>query len=434
VNTSSSSSLIARDDESNQNDLIRYSIKRSKLEGTVKVSGAKNSVLRLLAASILSSERLELSNYPANLRDAQVHLGMLEALGKRCDVSNERCVIDQDGDLRSYLDWNGRSIRNTLLILGALVAKTGSGAVPLPGGCKLGERKYDLHVMILETLGARVFDSDTHLRAEAENGLVGTDIVLPMRSTGATENAILCGSLAKGKTTIWGPHIRPEVIDLIDMLNKMGADIKVFGQERIEINGVETLSGASHRVIPDNMEALTWMIGATLTGGDVEIIDFPLDHLDVPLAFLRESGSKYKINDNSVVVRGGHCYPVEISTGPYPGINSDMQPLFAIYGALAKGESRIIDLRFPGRYVYAEELAKMGVQFEVENNLLKINGGMKLAGNTVRATDLRAGIALALAGCVADGETILEEAWQVERGYNQFVEKIRSLGGNVQII
>lgn len=434
MNISSPSAFIARDDETNKNDDIKYSIKRSKLEGTVKVSGAKNSVLRLLAASILTSDTLELSNYPASLRDAQVHLGMLEALGKRCDVSDEHCVIHQDESLNSYLDWNGRSIRNTLLILGALVAKTGSGAVPLPGGCKLGERKYDLHVMILETLGARVFDDDTHLQAEAENGLIGADIILPMRSTGATENAILCGSLAKGKTTIWGPHIRPEIIDLIDMLNKMGADIKVFGQERIEINGVESLSGTSHRVIPDNMEALTWMIGATLTGGDIEIIDFPFDHLDVPLAFLRESGTEYYRKDNSVIVRGGCCYPVEISTGPYPGINSDMQPLFAIYGALAKGESRIIDLRFPGRYVYAEELAKMGVQFEVEDNLLKIKGGTKLAGNTVRATDLRAGIALTLAGCVADGETILEEAWQVERGYNQFVKKIRSLSGNVQII
>ncbi len=434
MNTLNPSAFIARDDETNKNDDIKYSIKRSKLEGTVKVSGAKNSVLRLLAASILTSDTLELSNYPASLRDAQVHLGMLEALGKRCDVTEEHCVIHQDESLKSFLDWNGRSIRNTLLILGALVAKTGSGAVPLPGGCKLGERKYDLHVMILETLGARVYDDDTHLQAEAENGLIGADIVLPMRSTGATENAILCGSLAKGKTTIWGPHIRPEIIDLIDMLNKMGADIKVFGQERIEINGVETLSGTSHRVIPDNMEALTWMIGATLTGGDIEIIDFPFDHLDVPLAFLRESGTEYYRKDNSVIVRGGRCYPVEISTGPYPGINSDMQPLFAIYGALAKGESRIIDLRFPGRYVYAEELAKMGVQFDVEDNLLKIKGGTKLAGNTVRATDLRAGIALTLAGCVADGETILEEAWQVERGYNQFVEKIRLLSGNVQII
>ena len=434
VTQSSASRFIAYDNETNQNEAIQYSIKRSKLEGSVKVSGAKNSVLRLLAASLLSCENLELDNYPASLRDAQVHLGMLEALGKRCEVNDDHCVIYEEQKISSHLEWKGRSIRNTLLILGALTARTGAGSVPLPGGCKLGDRKYDLHVMLLEKLGARVFESETHLKAEAENGLIGADIVLPMRSTGATENAILCGTLAKGKTTIWGPHIRPEIIDLIDMLNKMGANILVFGQERIEIEGVATLSETRHRVIPDNMEALTWMIGATLTGGDIEIQDFPFNHLDIPLTFLRESGTEYYIKDSSVIVRGGTCYPVEISTGPYPGINSDMQPLFAIYGALANGESRIIDLRFPGRYVYAEQLAKMGVKFEVEDNLLKIHGGTPLAGSTVKATDLRAGIALTLAGCVADGETILEDAWQVERGYDRFVEKIKNLNGNVHII
>ena len=428
------SQYIARDDETNQKDNIRYEITRSKLEGTVKVSGAKNSVLRLLAASLLTDGNVELTNYPASLRDAQVHLGMLEALGKSCEVSEDRCVIKESAGVQSELNWKGRSIRNTLLILGALTARTGAGSVPLPGGCKLGDRKYDLHVMLLERLGARVYDSDTHLKAEAENGLIGADIVLPMRSTGATENAILCGCLAKGKTTIWGPHIRPEIMDLIAMLNTMGADIKVFGQERIEIIGKEGLSGTNHRVTPDNMEALTWMIGATLTGGDIEIQDFPLDHLDVPLTFLRESGTEYYVNGANVIVRGGTCYPVEISTGPYPGINSDMQPLFAVYGALAKGESRIIDLRFPGRYVYAEELAKMGMEFEVEENLLKIKGGTKLAGADVRATDLRAGIALTLAGCVSDGKTVVNDAWQVERGYDRFISKMKMLNADINII
>lgn len=428
------SQYIVRGDETNQKDNIKYAVTRSKLEGTVKVSGAKNSVLRLLAASLLTDGNVELTNYPASLRDAQVHLGMLEALGKSCEVSEDRCVIKESDGVQSELNWEGRSIRNTLLILGALTARTGSGSVPLPGGCKLGDRKYDLHVMLLERLGARVYDNDTHLKAEAENGLIGADIVLPMRSTGATENAILCGCLAKGKTVIWGPHIRPEIMDLIAMLNAMGADIKVFGQERIEIEGVEALSATSHRVIPDNMEALTWMIGATLTGGDIEIEDFPLDHLDVPLSFLRESGTEYYVNGKNVIVRGGTCYPVEISTGPYPGINSDMQPLFAVYGALAKGESRIIDLRFPGRYVYAEELEKMGMEYAVEENLLKIKGGTKLAGADVRATDLRAGIALTLAGCVADGETIVNEAWQVERGYDQFISKMKQLNANIKII
>ncbi len=428
------SRFIERDNDAQNHERIKYAIKRSKLEGSVKISGAKNSVLRLLAASLLTAEKLDLTNYPASLKDAQIHLGMLEALGKKCVATEDRCIIAEGEKPQSHLHWNGRSIRNTLLILGALTARTGAASVPFPSGCKLGERRHDLHVMVLEALGARISESETHLIAEAPNGLIGAEIVLPMRSTGATENAVICATLAQGKTTIWGPHIRPEIIDLIEMLNKMGAKIKVFGQERIDVDGVEGLSGTQHRVIPDNMEALTWMIGATLTGGDVEIQDFPAHHLDVPLAFLRESGAQYSLEGDIMRVRGGTCYPVDISTGPYPGINSDMQPLFAVYAAMAKGESRIIDLRFPGRYVYAEQLAKMGVQFSVEDNLLKIQGGNVLSGADVRATDLRAGIALALAGCVADGETVLSDAWQVERGYDRFVEKIQTLNGNVQII
>ncbi len=250
---------------------------------------------------------------------------------------------------------------------------------------------------------------------------------MPIRSTGATENAILCGTLAIGKTTIWNPHIRPEILDLIDMLQDMGAKIKVFGQKCIEIEGVNYLHSVKHTVIPDNMEAITWAIASVITNGDVEIINFPFEHLEVPLIFLRESGMKYYKGENSLIVRGGTPYPVEISTGPYPGINSDMQPLFAVYGACSQGESKIVDLRFPGRYGYAEELGKMGMNYAIEGDLLKIYGGNPLKGATVKAIDLRAGIALVLAGLVADGETLIEDAWQIERGYENLKEKLRKL-------
>lgn len=408
-----------------------YRIKPSILEGRVRISGAKNSILRLLAASILTSETIEIANYPATLLDAQIHLGMLNALGKRCLVSEDKVVITEAAAPPSELVWHGRSIRNTLLILGALTARTGAGSVPMPGGCKLGDRKHDLHVMLLEALGAEVTEGDTHLSAYAPNGLVGADVHLPIRSTGATENAILCGTLARGVTTVWNPHIRPEIMDLIAMLRSMGANISVYGQERIEIRGQEGLSGTRHQVIGDNMEALTWLVGACITGGDVEIEGFPLSDLEVPLIHLKESGARLFVGHDSVIVRGGACYPVEISTGAYPGINSDMQPLFAIFGAMSRGESKIIDLRFPGRYLYAEELGLMGVSFRVEDNLLRISGGNKLHGADVIARDLRAGIALSLAGLVAEGETLVRDAWQVERGYDRFVEKISALGGQV---
>lgn len=408
------------------NDILK--VTKGQLYGNVKVSGAKNSALRLLAASILTHETIELNNFPNGLLDVQVHLEMLKILGKTIQVNEDNLWINETTDTATLLDWNERSIRNTLLILGALTARFGEGKVPLPGGCKLGERKYDLHVMLLQNLGAEVWEEGNFLCAKSKSErLVGSEITLPMRSTGATENAIICASLARGITTVWNPHIRPEIIDLIDLLTKMGAKIQVFGQKCIVIEGVEELNGAKHRVIPDNMEALTWAIGAVITSGEVEIENFPFEHLEVPMVYLRESGMKFYRGEKSLIVKGGTPYPVEISTGPYPGINSDMQPLFAIYGAMSRGESKIVDLRFPGRYGYAEELAKMGMKYKIEGDLLVIDGGSALRGAAVSALDLRAGIALLLAGLTAEEETIIENAWQIQRGYEYLTEKLRKL-------
>ena len=408
-------------------------VTKAKLEGCVKLSGAKNSALRLLAASLLSKETIELHNYPSELLDAQVHVDMLRALGKKVELLSNDVVHLQEGDcLKSQLDWKGRSIRNTLLILGALTARLGAGSVPLPGGCKLGERKYDLHVMLLEKLGAKVWDDEEYLYAEAPNGLVGADIYLPMRSTGATENAIIAGSLAKGVTRVWNPHIRPEILDLIAMLNSMGAKITVYGQEHIEIIGSEGLQGTKHAVIADNMEAITWLSAAVVTGGDIEIQDFPYADLEVVLAHLRAAGAKLYQGDDSLIVRGGTCYPIEISTGPHPGINSDVQPILAAWAAKACGESRIVDLRFPGRYGYAEEMAKMGVSSAVDGDMLRIHGnGGVLHGAEVRALDLRAGAALAICGLIAEGETVVNDAWQISRGYVNFAEKLNSIGAKI---
>lgn len=406
----------------------------SRLVGEVRVSGAKNSALRLLAASLLTAGKVRLTNYPSSLLDACLHVEMLEALGKKCVLNNESELEITEAHLPgSELHWEKRSIRNTLLILGALTGRTGRGKVPLPGGCKLGERKYDIHIMVLESLGARVWEEGNYLCAEVSNEhrLKGTDIYLPLRSTGATENSIISACLASGTTRIWNPHIRPEILDLIAFLGSLGAKIKVRGQESIIVDGVDELGSAAHDVIPDNVEALTWMIGAAVTNGDVEIIDFPFEHLEVPLIHLRESGIRFYRMDNRLIVRGSSCYPIDISTGPYPGINSDMQPLFAVLGAVAKGESRIVDLRFPGRYAYAEELAKMGVKSQIESNLLIIDGGHSLHGAKVTALDLRAGAALMTAGFAADVPTTIDHAWQIARGYDQLDKKLASLGAKV---
>lgn len=415
----------------------KITVKQSVINGKVKVSGAKNSVLRLMAASLLTEEKITIHNYPSTLLDAEVHKEMLEVLGKSCEVERGKLVVSEVNTPFAKLEWEGRSIRNTLLILGALVTRTGYGAVPLPGGCSIGggsgERAYDLHVMLLEKLGAIVWEEDGYLCAKAEtNKLIGTDIHLPIRSTGATENAIIAGSLAEGVTRVWNPHVRPEILDLIDMLNDMGAQITVYGQEHIEIRGVSKLTGTSHKVIPDNVEALTWLIAASVTGGEVEIENFPFEHLEIPMAFLKESGARVYQCGQSMIVRGSKCYPMEVSTGPYPGINSDMQPIMAVYAAKANGQSKFIDLRFPGRYGYARELAKMGLEIDIVGNLLTINGGKNLKGNSVQALDLRAGIALAIAGMIAEGETEIQDAWQITRGYDHFVEKMLSLGASIK--
>jgi len=402
-------------------------IRKSKLQGQVKLSGAKNGALKLLTASVLTADDVTINNSPNNLLDMQVHIKMLEKMGKTCHIMHDSLLI-KEKKINPELIWDERSIRNSLLILGCLTTRFGEGKVPLPGGCKLGDRKFDLHVMILRAMGAKVWEEDGYLCTKADEKLKGADIKLSLRSTGATENGIMCASLAVGKTTIWNPHIRPEIIDLIAMLNKMGAKIKVYGQKCIEIIGVDRLDGVTHESIPDNMEALTWTIGAAITGGDIEILDFPFNHLEIPFIQLRESGLKYYKGENSLIVKGCEPYPVEISTGPYPGINSDMQPLFGVFGAIANGESRIVDLRFPGRYAYAQEFSKMGVDCEIEGDMLKIFGGNKLKGNKVRALNLRAGIALLLAGMTAEGETVIEDAWQIRRGYENLEGKLKSLG------
>jgi UDP-N-acetylglucosamine 1-carboxyvinyltransferase len=411
-------------------------VQKSRLQGKVKLSGAKNSSLRLLAATLLTDDPILLKDVPITIDDFRIHLEMLEAMGKTIHLDGDDSVLVTGFSKNTDLRYEGRSIRNTLLILGCQLTKYGRGSVPLPGGCKLGERKYDLHVRAMEALGARVWDEGDFLFAEAPSGLTGADIHLSLRSTGATENGILMGCLAGGTTTVWNPHIRPEILDLIEMLRSMGAQIEVNGQESIVIHGVKGLSGTEHTCIPDNMEALTLAIAAAMTGGDVEITNFPYDALEVPMIFLRESGLNFyrSAHGDSLLIKPGPIYPIEISTGPYPGINSDMQPLFAAYATLARGKSKIVELRFAGRFLYAKEMAAMGVTSEVVGDALVIHGGNQLKGAEVAAVNLRAGAALLLCGLVAEGETTITNFIQVERGYEHVVMKLKSLGAKVDYV
>ncbi len=403
-------------------------VEPSRLEGVVELSGAKNSALKLVAASILTDEALHLEGFPSKLTDVNVMLDMVGTLGK--EVARGEKTVGIHGVCSSTsIEPQARSVRTSLLLLAALIARYGEGAVPVPGGCQIGERKYDLHQLVLESLGARIWEENGLLLGSSKGRLKGESIRLPIRSTGATESALLAGSIAEGTTTIWNPHVRPEVLDLVSLLEKMGAHIRVYGQERIEIEGVEGLYGARHRVIVDNMEAFTFLVAAAVTDGHVEILGFPTRDLEVPLIFARAAGVHLYQGRASLIVSGGEHWPVEISTGPYPGINSDMQPLFAVLGSCAVGESRITDLRFPDRFGYVAELKRFGGEYKVEGNLLTIKGGAARTGATVRALDLRCGAALLTAGMAAKGVTRILNAQQIDRGYEYIVGKLQGLGG-----
>jgi len=412
----------------------KYIVKPSVLEGEILIDGAKNSALKLLAATLLTQKNCIISNYPSDLIDIKIHEGMISKIGKKV-TSLEKNIVQISGELNTNeLNWEDHSIRNSLLILGCLLAKTGYGKVPLPGGCKIGERKYDIHLDLMKNMGAEVWEDEGYLFAKIIKGnkLKAIDFTLPLRSTGATENGILMGVLANGVTRIWNPHIRPEIVDLIEMLIKMGAKIKVNGQESIIIEGVDALTqDVTHKVIPDNMEAITYLIAGAIAGKTLEIKNFPFNHLEIPLIHLRESGLKIYRGNNSVIVKKSNPYPIDIATGPYPGINSDMQPLFAIYGLMSKGVSTITDLRFQGRFNYSEQLKKMNGTFDINGNMLKVIGGNPLKGNIVDATDLRAGAALIIAGLIAEGETTITNAWQIERGYNSVINKLTSIKANI---
>jgi len=407
----------------------------NRLEGTVTLSGAKNSALKVLCASILTSEKIRLFNMPTKMEDVKTQIGMLESIGAKVEIKSDEVFVDN-----SKIDkWDisssnkDRNVRTSLLLLGSLLGRFGKARVPLPGGCKIGERPYDLHVYALELLGAKVRVTDGgYIEAECDK-LRGAEIEFPIRTTGGTENSIIAACLAQGKTIIKNAHTRPEVIDLANFLNSMGAKVKIIGSGYIEVEGVSELYGTTYRIIPDNVEALTFIIAAAVTKGDIEIDQFPVNTLEIPIIYLRESGVSFYVGVNSLRITGNKKFtPVDLSTGSYPGINSDFQPLFAIFATQAEGKSRITDIRFTERFEYVKELNKMGANIVLNGNTAVIQGETKLKGAKVNAVDLRAGAALINAGLCAEGETAIENVYQIDRGYEQIEEKLSALGAEVK--
>ncbi len=400
------------------------------LSGRVRVSGAKNSVLPILAASLLSTEKCVLEDVP-NLKDVEVLTELLVTLGadvkrvRRNEVEVNSRHIDND-EVPYRL--TGR-MRASFLVMGPLLARLGSTRMSLPGGCAIGSRPIDLHLKGFQALGAKIEQGSGYVEAKAER-LKGTTIYLDFPSVGATENIMMAATLAEGQTIIENAAEEPEIVDLANFLNKMGADIMGAGTDTIRINGVESMKGARHRVIPDRIEAGTYMVGAAMTGGDILIENVVGFHLHPLIAKLREAGvTIQEVKDETLRVIGPkEIQQIDIKTMPYPGFPTDMQAQMMAMLSIANGTSVVIETVFENRFMHVDELRKMGANIRIDRRTAIIEGREFLTGAQVNATDLRAGAALIIAGLVAKGKTTIHNVYHIDRGYDQVENKLKNLG------
>lgn len=409
--------------------------KSGPLNGEVVISGAKNAVLPLMAAAILAEEKCEIRDVPA-LRDVEVMKEILSSLGSEIKELDESVIeIDTKEILTNEAEYELVSkMRASFLVMGPLLARTGRAKVHSPGGCTIGARPIDLHLKGFEALGAEIISKDNYVEAIAgEEGLIGASIYLDFPSVGATENIMTAAVLAKGNTYIENAAEEPEIVDLANFLNKMGAKIKGAGTDTIKIEGVARLSGAEHTVIPDRIETGTFMLAAAITHGQILIKNVVPDHVKPITAKLRECGVTVEMADEGmyVVAEKPDLIATDLKTLPYPGFPTDIQSPFMAFLTTVEGASSVIETVFENRFMHVAELNRMGANIKTEGNKAMIQGGKKLEGAQVIATDLRAGAALVLAGLVAEGTTEVSEIYHIERGYEKFVEKFRSLGANI---
>ena len=418
--------------------MAKYIVEQSgPLRGEVQISGAKNAVLPLMAAALLSEEECVIRDVP-DLRDVSLMREILSSLGSQIEEIDENVLSIHTRDILSTeADFElVNKMRASILVMGPLLARKGRAVIPMPGGCAIGARPIDLHLKGFEALGAQIFKNDEAGFVEAvagPQGLIGETIYLDFPSVGATENIMMAAVLADGTTYIENAAEEPEIVDLANLLNKMGAKIKGAGTDTIKIEGVEGLGGAKHTVIPDRIEAATFMLAAAITRGAVHICNAVPDHLKPVIAKLRECGVRIEVGDDDLIVRGdlGPQYATDIKTLPYPGFPTDIQSPFMAYLTTVEGSSTVIETVFENRFMHVAQLGKMGAIIETAGNKANVRGNAKLRGCQVMATDLRAGAALVLAGLSAEGTTEISEIYHIERGYEKFIEKFNSLGAHI---
>lgn len=408
-----------------------------RLSGEVRISGAKNAVLPIIVATLLSEGRCVLEDVP-RLADVQIIKDVLLSLGAEITFQDNTMEINGApvDKVQAPVEYI-KKMRASVLIMGPLLARFGRAVLSLPGGCAIGARPIDLHLKGLETLGAAIQIRDDEVVAEVPGGgrLKGERIFLRVPSVGATENLMMAASLAEGTTVIENAAEEPEIVDLANFLNAMGADVRGAGTNVIRINGVERLHGAEHTIIPDRIEAGSYLLAGAITGSTVRVTNCIADHLRPVLDKIVESGSVIEVDEvaNAVTVHGtDKILPVDIKTLPYPGFPTDMQSQFMAYLTLAEGTSQVTETIFENRFMHVEELRKLGANIQTEGRNAFVNGVAKLHGASVRATDLRAGAALIIAGLAAEGETTIGDLYHLDRGYEDLIGKFQSLGADIR--
>ncbi len=412
-----------------QNLLIRGG---NSLKGQVRISGSKNAILPIMAASILSHGEIILNGVP-DLEDIKVMSEVLEILGatiqRRKDVLIINCANIDSFEVPEHIS---RKMRASNLVMGALLSRFGRAKVAYPGGCAIGSRPMDLHLKGFNSLGYEITDEYGYMSG-INRIAAGKEIMLDFPSVGATENIIMAAALIPGTTIIRNAAREPEIIDLQNFLNRMGAKIRGAGLDCIRVEGVTRLGGVEHTVIPDRIEAGTFMTAAAITRGDIYLDNVIHEHIQPTIAKLRETGAEIMLNSSGIRIIGSKkIRSTDIKTMPYPGFPTDMQPQFMALLSVAKGTSIMVETIFENRFMHVPELRRMGADIKIEGRVAIIKGKNHLEGAAVEATDLRAGAALILAGLYAEGETRLSHLEHIERGYDNIHLKLQSLGADIQ--
>ena len=405
-----------------------------RLVGTVKTSGAKNAVLPIIAASIMGTSPSHFDEVPM-LEDVRTISEVLRSLGIKVESKEKNCLDIDSTVVESYEPPCElmRNMRASFFVMGPLLARMGKARIYMPGGCAIGARPVDIHLKGFEALGVVLDQQDGFIEATTPNGLKGATIYFDFPSVGATENVMMAAALAEGVTILENAAEEPEIVALASYLNKMGAKIRGAGTDVIRIEGVKELHGADYTIIPDRIEAGTYMIAAAMTGGDVIVDNVLPEHQKPLIAKLREAGAIVEEDIDKVrVIGNGTLKGVSVKTLPYPGFPTDMQAQMMAMMVVSEGDSKVTETVFENRFMHVEELNRMGAKITTSDRSANIEGPAKLKGCDVRATDLRAGAAMILAGLVAEGETRIGDLHHIDRGYEDIVEKFKNLGADIE--